>query len=69
MTDENLDFFKGLQEGFKDNNQSIEEVVEGLLSLESEIEDSKSKLEDLQMQRIVLYSLILYKLGELNEDN
>ena len=69
MTDENLDFFKGLQEGFKDNDQSIEEVVEGLLSLESEIEDNKGKLEDLQMQRIVLYSLILYKLGELNENN
>lgn len=69
MTDENLDFFKGLQEGFKDNDQSIEEVVEGLLSLESEIEDIKGKLEDLQMQRIVLYSLIFYKLGELDEDN
>lgn len=69
MTDENLNFFKGLQEGFKDNDQSIEEVVEGLLSLESEIEDIKGKLEDLQMQRIVLYSLILYKLGESNEDN
>ena len=69
MTDENLDFFKGLQEGFKDNDQSIEEVIEGLLSLESEIEECDNKLSDLQMQRIVLYSLILYKLGDLNEDS
>ena len=69
MTDENLDFFKGLQKGFKDNDQSIEEVIDGLLSLESEIEECNNKLSDLQMQRIVLYSLILYKMGDLNEDS
>ena len=68
MTDENLDFFDELYNAVKKNNQPVNELINSLLSLEDEIKNSYKEIDNLEMQRIVLYCIILYKMGCVDDE-